>query len=155
MPPLRLGGRLTVGLERRTPMKRTAGPKADPAATRAWQDRSRKPLPESSPRGRERRARATAAGKVAKARDGGCIVAAMVPEVECWGPLDPQHVIPRGVRPSLADDPANIVAACRGHHQWIEEHPVEARAMGVHGHDGDDLEELAERRRLARGAKGR
>lgn len=155
MPELRLGGRMS--LERRTPLKRTGGPKANPAKVRDWQDRSRRSLPASSTKGRARAAAAAEAGRRAKDRDGGCLVAAMVPEVRCWGPLDPQHVIPRSIRRDLAADERNIIGCCRGHHEWIEHQPEAARLLGVHGHDGDDLDELQARRdsALARGGKAR
>lgn len=140
-----------MSLERRTPMKRTGGPKADPAKARDWQDRSRQRLPRESANGAERRKRATAAGKAAKARDQQrCVARPLVVEVRCWGPLDPQHVIPRGVRPDMADDEANIIGCCRGHHDWIGDHPTKARELGLHGRDGDDLAELAQRRTQAR-----
>jgi len=135
-----------VTLERRTPLKRTGGPKANPATTRAWQDRSRRPLPPSSAKGRARARDAAEAGRRAKARDGGCVAAALVPDLRCWGPLDPQHVIPRGVRPDLADDDLNIIGCCRAHHRYIDDHPERARELGLHGRDGDDLEELRLRR---------
>lgn len=61
----------------------------------------------------------------------------IVREVRCWGPLDPQHIIPRGVRPDLADDVDNIVALCRGHHDWVGANLTEARALGLHGYAGD------------------
>lgn len=89
--------------------------------------------------------------RTALERDGGCLAAPLVPEVRCWGKLDPQHVIPQGVRRDLAADPENIVGCCRGHHEWIGDHPEAARALGLHGHDGDDLGEL-KRRRLTGGA---
>lgn len=137
-------------LERRTPMPRGKGPKADPAKVREWQRASRKSLPASSPGGRRRQAAATKAGAQAKARDRGCVVEAMLPAIPCWGPLDPQHVIPRSTAPELAAEPANIIGCCRGHHEWLEAHPRHARRLGIHGHAGDDLAVLAERRRLAR-----
>lgn len=135
-----------MSLERRKPLKRTGGPKADPAATRAWHDRSRKPLPANSAKGRARAREAADAGRRAKARDGGCVAAALVPELRCWGPLDPQHVIPRGVRRDLAADDRNIIGCCRGHHEWIEANKARARELGLHGHDGDDLDALAKAR---------
>lgn len=136
--------------DRRAPLKRTGGPKRNPEANRAWQDRSRKSLPARSTKGAARQAEATAAGARAKARDGGCVARALVPDVRCWGPLDPQHVIPRSTAPELVADEANIVGCCRGHHQWIESEPIKARKLGLHGHAGDDLDELARRRTQAR-----
>lgn len=133
--------------------------RANPETTRAWQrrsqdaararerDRPRPALPAASTKGAARARAAAEAGRVAKARDGGCVAAALVPELGCWGPLDPQHVIPRGVRRDLAAEPANIIGCCRGHHEWIEANKARARKLGLHGHDGDDLDDLAARRR--------
>ena len=45
--------------------------------------------------------------------------------------------------------PENIVACCRRHHEWIGDHPTEARLLGLHGFSGDELAELARRRSLA------
>lgn len=61
----------------------------------------------------------------------------IIREVRCWGPLDPQHIIPRSTRPDLADDVTNIVALCRGHHEWVGANPEEARELGLHGYAGD------------------
>jgi hypothetical protein len=134
-------------LERRTPLKRTGGPKVNPAKARDWQDRSRQPIPKTSTKGAQRKRAAAEAGQRAKERDGRCIAAELVPELRCWGPLDPQHVIPRSTAPELVSDLANIVACCRGHHDWIGGNPEAARLLGLHGHAGDDLDELAARRK--------
>ena len=61
----------------------------------------------------------------------------IVPEVDCLGRREGQHVIPRGVRPDLATDVDNIVTLCLAHHQWAGTHPVLARALGLHGRSGD------------------
>lgn len=97
-----------------------------------------------SAKGAERRARIAEAGEEAKRRDGyRCRGLGLIPgHSRCWGPLDPQHVIPRGVRPDLADDPRVIVALCRGAHEWVGDHPAEARVLGLHAHDGDPITRL-------------
>lgn len=103
-----------------------------------------------SPRKAGRYAEIAAACAAALARDGHrCQARLLVPEVACGGPLDPQHVIPQGVDKTLAADPANIVACCRQHHEWIGDNPVAARAVGLHGRFGDDLAQLAAARILA------
>ena len=105
-----------------------------------------------SPRKRERYASIAEACGAAIERDGGrCQARLLVPEIRCGGKLDPQHVIPQGVRKDLAAEPANIVGCCRRHHDWIGDHPIDARALGLHGHSGDDLAELAQRRSVATG----
>lgn len=76
----------------------------------------------------------------AKNRDGHRCQAAehgLLVHVECRGPLDGQHVIPRGVRRDLAAEVENIVSLCRGHHDYVGDHPDEARALGLHGRSGD------------------
>lgn len=105
------------------------------------------PLRSRSPRQREHYAAVAAACAAAVERDRGvCQARRLVPEVRCWGPIDPQHLIPQGVQRSLADVPENIVACCRGHHEWVGDHPLAARELGLHGRYGDDLDELAARR---------
>lgn len=148
----------------------------DPEKARAWQQRSAAKAAENrrarareqaasgersglqrsgqlrsrSPRKRERYAEIAAACGEAIERDGhACQARLLVPEIRCGGKLDPQHVIPQGVRKDLAADPENIVACCRRHHDWIGDHPERARALGLHGHSGDSLEELARRRVVA------
>lgn len=46
--------------------------------------------------------------------------------------VDPQHVIPRGVRRDLASTVANIVPLCREAHRWVDHHPNEAWELGWH-----------------------
>lgn len=72
----------------------------------------------------------------------------------CAGGLDPQHVIPRGVRKDLAAVVENIVAVCRGHHRWIDNHPRAAWDAGFHGHGWDDVDAAAARRQQARDNAG-
>lgn len=55
----------------------------------------------------------------------------------CSTTVDPQHVIPRSVRPDLADDPTNIIALCRIAHEWVGDHPEAAADLGLHGHSWD------------------
>ena len=63
---------------------------------------------------------------------------------ECWGPIDPHHVRPRGMGRARGDwvkllderIVGNVVGMCRGHHDWCGEHPRESREL---------LEPVAER----------
>lgn len=65
------------------------------------------------------------------ARDGGrCQAEALVPEVPCGGRLDPHHVWPTG-QGGPRTDPANVVTACRSHHDWIHAHTRQARERGL------------------------
>lgn len=105
------------------------------------------------PRKVARREAIAEAGEAAKVRDRYRCTAEGILPGECGGPLDPQHVIPRGVRTDLADDVDNIIAVCRRHHDWIDHRNAQARDLGYHGHADDDLEELHRRRLAAREAR--
>jgi hypothetical protein len=68
---------------------------------------------------------------IAFERDGGvCTVARIVPEITCWGPLDGHEPLTRA-RGGDACDPGEIITVCRGHHQWIDDHQEEAKALGL------------------------
>lgn len=149
-----LGLRLGRGVKRSGPpprrkaLDRGKGPTTDPAKVRAWQDRTRRPLPHQSEKGKARAQAATTAGRRAKDRDGHrCAALDLIPGHTCWGPLDPQHVIPRSVRRDLAADPANIVPLCRLAHDYVGDHPEEAHALGLHGWTWEEPAALAETRR--------
>jgi hypothetical protein len=43
---------------------------------------------------------------------------------------DPHHIIPRRAR-ATRNDPNNGIALCRLHHDWVEQHPKEAKKMGL------------------------
>lgn len=60
-----------------------------------------------------------------------CEAAALVPEVACWGPLDADEIVPRGVYPKGHLDLENVQIACRAHHDWKHEHPEEAERRGL------------------------
>lgn len=50
----------------------------------------------------------------------------------CDGPIDAHHVAPKGKFPELRLDPANGIALCRRHHDWVHNHhPNAARMMGL------------------------
>lgn len=94
-------------MERRKPLERKTPLAADPAKTRAWQDRSRvasKPKRQPvSPASAEQRAKV-----------------ALAPCVVCMeGPCDPAHLIDRSLG---GDDHAlAVVPLCRGHHRAYDE----------------------------------
>lgn len=60
-----------------------------------------------------------------------CVAAALVPDVECGGRLDPHHIKPQNRYPELRCDTANILSVCRYHHRWIGLHPIEAKELGL------------------------
>jgi hypothetical protein len=69
------------------------------------------------------------------ARDGGrCTAKEAVPAVRCWGPLDGHEVIPRSAWRKGWLEQDNVRLVCRGHHDWIDDHPDEAHAVGLHGY---------------------
>ena len=116
-------------LGRSQPLDRRSGPLARSTLRSSGRLRAR------SPRKRERYEAIAAASAEALARDRyRCRGLGLIPGHDrCSGPLDPQHVIPKGVRPDLAADPANIIALCRLAHDWVGDHPDLAEALGLHG----------------------
>lgn len=67
-------------------------------------------------------------------RDGHtCQAAALVPDVACGGPLDPQHVIPRSAWAGGRLVAENVLCVCRRHHDWIGSHKQAAADLGLHG----------------------
>ena len=119
-------------LQRRTPLARAAPPAGQPIARSG-------PLRPRSPRKAARYAAIADACRTALDRDHHrCRGLGVIPGHDrCWGPLDPQHVIPQGVRPDLAADPANIIALCRAAHEWVGDHPNAAERLGLHGRAWD------------------
>lgn len=104
----------------------------DPESVRAWQRRSRRPLPSVSRRRREERAeRAEVVAEVLARAGHRCEANLVVPEVICDGPLDVDEVIPRGVHPGGHLEPENCQALCRAHHEWKHANPAEAEARGL------------------------
>lgn len=63
-----------------------------------------------------------------------CRAAFLVPEVECNGRLDAHEIIPRSAWADGIYDVDNIAAVCRAHHHWIDRHPTDAHALGLHGY---------------------
>lgn len=66
------------------------------------------------------------------ARDGStCSARDIVPEVECWGPLDADEIVLRSQMKDAHLDPANVRMICRAHHDWTHLNRVEAAHRGL------------------------
>jgi len=64
-------------------------------------------------------------------RDGGCVAAALVPGVECWGPLDGHEIRRRSQDPDAWLNLDLIRTVCRAHHDHLHRHPAQAEALGL------------------------
>lgn len=62
-------------------------------------------------------------------RDRGCRARTLVPEVRCFGPIDPHHVLRRSQ--GGPDTVENLIAVCRAHHDWIHGHPARAYSLNL------------------------
>lgn len=62
-------------------------------------------------------------------RDRGCVGARLVPDVTCWGPMDPHHILRRSQGGS--NDPENLVTLCRAHHDWVHGNPSASNDLGL------------------------
>lgn len=62
-------------------------------------------------------------------RDGDCRGRALIPEVKCWGRLDPHHVLRRSQ--GGKDEASNLVTLCRSHHDWVHAHPADSKRLGL------------------------
>lgn len=60
-----------------------------------------------------------------------CEAPTVVPELVCWGPLDVDEVVPRGVYPKGHLDLDNVQVLCRAHHDWKHDNPEEAVKRGL------------------------
>jgi hypothetical protein len=94
-----------------------------------------KPLARVSPK---RAARATERQRIvdrafARAR-WTCEAEKLVPSVECSAHLDPHERIPRSAWADGIYEFDNVLVVCRAHHRWIDNHPDEAHALGLHGY---------------------
>ncbi len=106
---------------KRSPLRRGAPPK------RTGRPRARSKRRESE--AAERRA----VVELVHRRDRTCRAAAVVPEVECRGPLDVHEVIPRSAWAAGYLVPSNAKLVCRSHHSWIGDYPAEAKVRGLRG----------------------
>lgn len=63
-------------------------------------------------------------------RDGGCVGFGRLPQVECFGGLEPDHVRASGavgMKSTTCD--CNLVALCSAHHRYKTEHGREVRPI--------------------------
>ena len=115
------------------PLERKTRLQADPEKTAAWRARSRKRLPAESPKRKAERPVRAEVRQVVLERDQGCTARGLLPG-RCWHPygepLDVHEVTARGTHPGSHLNPDAAVAVCRGHHQWIGNHPAEAEEAG-------------------------
>mgnify|MGYP001614377403 CR=1 FL=1 len=49
---------------------------------------------------------------------------------EHWGPIDANHLFPRGMGGTRKDD-SPLISLCRKHHAWAESYREKAREMGM------------------------
>jgi hypothetical protein len=63
-------------------------------------------------------------------RDGGCIAAPIL-GTPCWGPLDPHEPDQRSHDKNAWLNAEQVVAICRGHHDWAHNHPAAAYELGL------------------------
>lgn len=113
-------------------MKRSPMPPRKQPMNRGSAQLKRTPLArESSKRRGERDARRDAI-ETAVGRDGArCAIADAVPEIVCWGPLDPHEFEFRSARPGGHLDGDNVRMICRAHHDWVHAEPIEAARRGL------------------------
>ena len=60
-----------------------------------------------------------------------CVAIDLVPQVQCWGPLDVDEIKPRGLGGDWLD-PDNCQVLCRAHHDWKHLNPREAKDLGLY-----------------------
>lgn len=109
------------------PIKRSTKP-----IKRSPLKRGTKPIArESAKRKKERGPRARVKATAMRRAGGRCELAAAVPEIACWGPLDADEIEGRGRRPRGHLDDRNVQIACRAHHTWKTDNPLEAARRGV------------------------
>lgn len=101
---------------------------------RAWNStlRKGKPLARVSPKRKAEEGERASVKVAALIRAGNrCQGVEAVPEVTCWGPLDADEVVPRGVYPKGHLDLENVQILCRAHHIWKTDNDAEAEKRGL------------------------
>ena len=112
-------------------MKRTPLTRKTPLA-RGTSQLARTPLARESKKRKAERPLRRAVVEAVKERDGErCWAVDAVPELACWGPLDPDEHELRSARPGGHLDPENVRMICRAHHDWKHLHPIEAARRGL------------------------
>ena len=122
-------------MKRSGPPARKKGLKADPAKTRAWQDRSRQKLPAMSARRKAEKPKRDRVRQEVLARDAGCVARGVLPG-RCASPfpdrprLEVHEVISRGrwAKGYLVAD--NCRALCQVHHDLVTREPDLAERVG-------------------------
>lgn len=87
--------------------------------------------PQSAKRIGERDQRQQVIEQTMRRSGGQCEARDLVPEIDCWGPLDTDEVVGRGVHPGAHLDETLTQTLCRAHHDWKHAHPTEARRRGL------------------------
>lgn len=64
----------------------------------------------------------------------------------CAGPWTPHHR--RKASHGGAYDLENLVTLCAGHNGWVEDHPIEAHALGLVCREGETLAQCDERMKI-------
>ena len=107
-------------LERRTPLKRASQPmkRGQPLARESEKAKRRRPV------------RRATVEEVVRTTGNYCHAAELVPEVKCWGPLDPDEWKLRSAGGSTLDA-SNVQMICRAHHDWKHREPIVAAERGL------------------------
>jgi 5-methylcytosine-specific restriction endonuclease McrA len=62
-------------------------------------------------------------------RDKECKAQRLMPEIMCWGRLDPHHILRRSQ--GGQDTPDNLVTLCRAHHSAVHEQIARSYELGL------------------------
>lgn len=140
-----------MALQRRTPMKRTRL-NSNPETTRAWQDRTRKPIPPRSEKREDERPERQALVAEMLAEHPHC--AAQIPVICTGRTTEVNELIRRSSWAAGYLVKSNTESLCHNCHAFITHHPGRAGWAARHGHqlfdgDGEAEFELAARIRSA------
>jgi hypothetical protein len=90
--------------------------------------------PVSDKRRAERVERAAIVERVLERADGRCFARSLGTGVACVGALSVHEVSKRSRKPGCHLDESDCVALCWLHQGWVEDHPLEAHALGLAKH---------------------
>jgi len=62
-------------------------------------------------------------------RDRGCVARTLMPEITCWGRLDPHHILRRSQ--GGPDEATNLITLCRAHHSAVHEQVARSITLGL------------------------